>query len=436
MGMRRAIKRGLRFKEAYDRWNSAKGQWDKTPSITADHKDRPIRTPEEIQRIYAICERCEDFQENKEGWGRCKLCGCRLNLTGKLNKIKMATEGCPADSPKWDSLIILKEDNVKMSSKEETRKARAERIRRREERIARRKKREESMPKQIELPPNTDELYVTDRDGHAIGHCMRNFWAPSAGFLVGGGPSLKELDLSPLKERGIVSLGINNAAAFAPVRAFTCGDPPEKFHHGIFFDGAMLKFVPIHKLKKRVRAKTSDGKFAFTSFRVRDCPSVFGYQRDSEWKPEEFFSRQQATWGRGDKQAKEADKPHILFSFFLGLRLMHYLGCQHVYLLGVDFAMDDTHGYAFDQERAAGAIRGNNNSYRLAVDMCKELVPTFRDVGFGVYNCNRESRLDVFPYVSYERALEDCRGMVPKEPLDLHGWYEKPGDEEDKRTDG
>jgi hypothetical protein len=68
--------------------------------------------------------------------------------------------------------------------------------------------------------------------------------------------------------------------------------------------------------------------------------------------------------------------------------------------------------------------------------MCQELVPHFEAAGYEIFNCYRQSRLTAWPYVPFEEAVEDCRGMVPREPLDCVGWYEKPGDDnEDNRTE-
>lgn len=441
MGITETVRRVSRFTNAFTRWYAA---------------GSPTRTPEQIAETFAICEsnQCGQFKAGKEGAGRCGLCGCRLNLTGKVNKIYMATESCPYDPPLWTALvesgngqaepeqkvrpthyhtedgIVLVEQELGQEQKPMSRaEARAKRIREREERIARRKAAEALLPPAYQPPDNKDPLVITDRFGQEIGHVLRDMWAPNAGFLVCGGPSTKELDLSPLRERGIVSLGINNVCGKVPVRAFLCGDPPEKFHHGIWFDPAMLKFVPERRLRTRVRAKMPDGTFSPTAFAVKDCPAVFGYRRDSTWDPEHFFTRQQATWGRGDAQAKAEDKPHILFTFFIGLRMMYYLGCRRVYLLGVDFEMTADRGYSFDQERWPGAIACNNNSYRLAGPMCEELLPIFQRVGYEVYNCNRQSALRAFPFVPFDEAVEDCRGLVPKEPLDLQGWYEKIEDQ-------
>jgi len=68
--------------------------------------------------------------------------------------------------------------------------------------------------------------------------------------------------------------------------------------------------------------------------------------------------------------------------------------------------------------------------------MCLELKPHFAAAGFEIFNCNRQSKLTAWPYVPFEEAIEDCRGLVPKEPLDCRSWYEKPGDkDEETRTE-
>jgi len=241
---------------------------------------------------------------------------------------------------------------------------------------------------------------------------------------------LNEVDPFFLVSRGIASLGINNVAAHVPVKAFCCSDPPEKFHHAIWFDPGVMKFVPRPKLKKRVRAKIGEQQFRFTQYRVADCPNVWGFHRTAEFVPEEFLTSTGATWGNNSQAVEKNGRPKILFTFFCALRLMHYLGCRRVYLLGVDFHMHAGRngGYAFKQNRWASSVGGNNDHYRIASRMLAELQPYFAAANFQVFNCYEYSGLKVFPYVPFDEAIEDCRGMVPKE-IDLAGWYEKPGEQ-------
>jgi hypothetical protein len=58
---------------------------------------RPVRSEEEVKRILlTYCEPCRAYGE-----GRCRYCGCQVNLIGTApqNKIAMATEECPLT--KW-----------------------------------------------------------------------------------------------------------------------------------------------------------------------------------------------------------------------------------------------------------------------------------------------------------------------------------------------
>jgi hypothetical protein len=57
----------------------------------------PVRDQTEVERIEReLCRPCEKYVE-----GRCKTCGCRVTSSSLAvaNKIKMATESCPAG--KW-----------------------------------------------------------------------------------------------------------------------------------------------------------------------------------------------------------------------------------------------------------------------------------------------------------------------------------------------
>jgi hypothetical protein len=93
---------------------------------------------------------------------------------------------------------------------------------------------------------------------------------PTAGFLVCGGPSINQLPYHKLKERGVVSLGINNVAAHVPVSVWCFSDPHTKFHHALFFDPAIMTFAPTPKLNKRIRIKQADGTFRELNKKVKD----------------------------------------------------------------------------------------------------------------------------------------------------------------------
>lgn len=83
-------RRALSFVSAEARWIAA---------------GKPERSPERVAEIYAICRECQYFAPGaSDDEGACRICGCQLKrFGGLLNKIRMATEGCPDSPPKWKS---------------------------------------------------------------------------------------------------------------------------------------------------------------------------------------------------------------------------------------------------------------------------------------------------------------------------------------------
>lgn len=62
---------------------------------------RPIRTPADAEAIYRLhCKPCPHLAADHD---RCKLCGCTVGRWGSVltSKLRMATETCPDDPPRW-----------------------------------------------------------------------------------------------------------------------------------------------------------------------------------------------------------------------------------------------------------------------------------------------------------------------------------------------
>jgi hypothetical protein len=250
---------------------------------------------------------------------------------------------------------------------------------------------------------------------------LAGLWSPQPGFLVCGGPSLSTLPLDALRQRGVVSVGINNAGAYAPCTAMTFGDPQYKFHSACFFDPKCITFAPTGKLRRTVRIKHK-GAFRFTNVRLYECPNVFGIARRGSFKASTFLSTYFAHWGHGGQT--DSEQPfRRLATMLLGIRLLHYLGCPRIYMIGVDFSIptDKTKpGYAWGDNASAG-----NKIWWKIDTMMETLVPVFAEAGVEVFNCNPESNSKAFPHVPFEKAIVDCRGPIETEPFDIADWYGK-----------
>ena len=288
-------------------------------------------------------------------------------------------------------------------------------------------------PKFVEKWQDPVTVYTRGREPTKALH---NLLADGTAFLVCGGPSADPL-LSQLNSRGCFSLAINNAGVHkVRPQAFVCSDPPMKFHQDIWLDPGCMKFVPSAKLRgRRTRMRTKiDGVFDRTDRGIDFAPNVWGFKRWSWMYPDDrFFLSDGCCWGNQDDGRRKTGEEKTVCTMLLGLRLLRYLGARRIYLVGVDFYMTPEHGYSFNQARDAGASQSNNNHYRIVNDwLCKMTESgTFERFGMEVYNCCERSGLRAFPYVPFDRALEDARGIIGMrekieggEP-DCEGWYEK-----------
>lgn len=234
---------------------------------------------------------------------------------------------------------------------------------------------------------------------------------------------MRDLPIERLRDRGVASLAINGAGAYAPVAAHTFGDPQTKFHSAMFFDPKVLSFVPQGKLFYGVQVKHA-GEFYPTAIRCCDCPSVYGFSRTSVFDADQFLTTTYAHWGNGHAEAEARSTFRRLCTPLLGIRLLHYLGCSGIYLLGVDHEVapreSDTPGYAWGDNASCG------NRIWWKIDSYYERIkPVMEAAGCPIYNCNPSSKCEVFDYVPFLDALDECKGPVEDEPLDCHDWYNK-----------
>lgn len=87
-------------------------------------------------------------------------------------------------------------------------------------------------------------------------------------------------------------------------------------------------------------------------------------------------------------------------------------------MVGVDFKMSPEYTYAFDQSRASGSVKNNNNYYREMNLRFAEFQKHFDKEDFKVYNCNPESGLSCFPHKPFDKAIEECSKNMPPAVLD------------------
>jgi hypothetical protein len=137
--------------------------------------------------------------------------------------------------------------------------------------------------------------------------------------------------------------------------------------------------------------------------KVGDCPNVIGYCRNEKFHAPRFLTENSLNWGNHKDHG--GGRSVMLPS----LRICHLLGFRKVYLLGCDMKMSENYTYHFDENRSPGAVRCNMSTYdRLKNEYLPALKPVFDADGFQVFNCNPDSELKCFPFISFEDAIKEA----------------------------
>jgi len=283
-----------------------------------------------------------------------------------------------------------------------------------------------------------DPLEVIDRRRRQT-DALRNLLAGRSVFLACSGPSANLLPLEQLNRRGVWTMAVNNMAGHSRFRpqAFVCSDPPLKFSHSIWLDPQIMKFVPTPKMnggRSALKRKMGPGIFVPLEQFVSDCPNVWGFRRESWLTPDDqFFTSPGACWGNQNSGVQRTGQPKTVNTTLLAMRLLRYLGASRVFMIGCDFRMAADYGYAFSQaikhkqsKNAAKPTRWDNDQYAVTDSWLCEMQQkgVFRRFGIEFFNCFRESSLRAFPFVPFERAVAECKGLVEDEP-DLSEWYDR-----------
>lgn len=265
----------------------------------------------------------------------------------------------------------------------------------------------------------TSQDVLINRWGERV--ALGNAYANAHAFLVLSGPSLLENDLSKLRRRGVITMGVNNAPCVVACSMMTYVDSADKFHHNIYRDPNCMKFVPKQRLRIPTRVKNVDGSFERSS-RVREFPNVIAYRRNAFFNPKDWLWENTINWGNSKNSAKSNGHPRDLNVMFAALRLLFYLGFRDVYLLGCDWNMTEDRPYSFGQVKHRGGVRSNNSKYATVCRMLSLLKPHFDAAEYRVHNCNPTSGLELYPHIGFDEAIE--RASLPDQ-LDASGWYDK-----------
>jgi hypothetical protein len=272
-----------------------------------------------------------------------------------------------------------------------------------------------SLPGSGEEGVDAGDLFWTSRGLPAA--IERRFEGASA-FLVCSGPSLRRERLELLRERGILTCSVNNAATLLRTHLWISVDEPGHFCDGIWRDPAILKFTPMAHRQKKILLRDARERLVAGPHAAGEMPNVLFYCRNEEFRPEAWLSEDTINWGNHRDVADPRGHRGCRSVMLAAVRILHALGVRVIYLLGCDFVMNEGGvNYAFPQDRSAASIRGNNRSYRVLNDRFEMLMPFFEREGLEIYNCTKSSGLQCFPFLSLDEAVTRARQGMPSEMI-------------------
>jgi hypothetical protein len=283
-------------------------------------------------------------------------------------------------------------------------------------------------PPVIEEPP-TPRVWSPEKSSMLLwdkkenGVSWDNHYKGSKAFLVCGGPSLNDIDLSLLSNRGVVSMAMNNSWLKVNPTFWLGFDDPGRFHYDRWMDPSILKFVPWHQREKNLYKRVGD-ELVKTEQTPLDMPNCWFLSNTATFNEDTWFTEKDANWGGAVKGLEPGGGFRV--TMFGALRTLYYLGFQEIYLIGCDWEMSlEGNAYAWEEDKDGEVKERNNNMYSWMEQVFKKLQPGFDRANFQIYNCNRNSKLSLFPFIEYEEAIERC--TLP-DVVDTKGWYNVPNE--------
>lgn len=248
---------------------------------------------------------------------------------------------------------------------------------------------------------------------------LHNIYNNRACYLIAGGPSINPtvfknnygVDIDELNNPNIFKITINNAAKIIRPQLTIQGDSIDKFIASQYLDSTIMNFVSNGKRDSHIYNSQDN---TLLDVRIKDCPNTYIYELATGFDSNTWLNSKKVIWGneantydKDDGQNKGARS-----TFLAAIRLLYHLGFRSIFLIGADFTMSKDYKYAFAQDRNPGSISNNNHIYKCLNNRFDKLQKTFLDNKFYIYNCNKQSHLKSFPFLSLSDALKSSQAEM------------------------
>jgi hypothetical protein len=274
--------------------------------------------------------------------------------------------------------------------------------------------------------------FETPRRPERTWHQLKDNYDGCGVFLLGSGPSLNDMPLELLQQRGIMTAAMNLVGATHIRPDFSIMvDSPDRFHEAIWNDPRITKLVRHNKSRSCVRRRTADGKWEYLDAAFQ-YPSVFTYREEYMEKgfvPKLFLQSEKIFWGGRGLLPKNRPRRTVSVTI-AAIKLLIELGFKRIYLGGTDWQMSHEGSYAFTgNDKHPNAAGTNTNTYTIMSEFFTRLDPVLRKRGIYIYNCTPGSRLhsfeklDLEEAVMRERAIMGLQHLKSDEDINVEGYY-------------
>ena len=140
---------------------------------------------------------------------------------------------------------------------------------------------------------------------------------------------------------------------------------------------------------------------------VGDCPNVIYFRRNYTFNSESFMYEDTFNFGR---RKEDGGGRSVMLP---AIRILYSLGFRNIFLLGCDFNMKTDRPYSFEESVGDEYVSANMSTYMKLSQWFTELKPHFDKMGLQIFNCNKNSNLNVFPFVDFDEAFGAVTSMIP-----------------------